>query len=77
MFIAVTLPHGIAYLRADRIESVMPIAQSEIDRVTGNNPDSHIHRTMITMISGSDDNEWWVSEDADTIMCDIKDVLEI
>ena len=74
MFIAVTLPHGIAYLRADRIESVMPIAQSEAEKINGQ---SHQHRTMITMIGGEED-AWWVAEETpfviDKIMHEIRQI---
>ena len=67
MFIAVTLPHGTAYLRADRIESVMPIRQNPA------HGDNQL-KTMITMIGG-EESDWWIAEDADTIMCDINWVM--
>ena len=76
MFIEVTLPHGIAYLRADRIESVMPIAQDpDLGRI-----DDETQRTIITLI-GSNESDWWVSEDAETIMerihAEIRDMCQL
>ena len=70
MFIEVTLPHGIAYLRADRIESVMPIAQSDDNRMDDDQP-----RTMIDMIGSSEEISWWVTEPASIIMDRVKHQL--
>lgn len=59
MFIKVTLPHGTTYLRADRIQSVMPIAEGDYTSKNG------IRSEIIMM---NDTEGWWVQEDAFTIL---------
>ena len=70
MFIEVTLPHGTAFIRADRIESVMPIAQEETVREGLTQP-----ITMIDMIGSSEEISWWVTEPVCIIMDRVKHQL--
>ena len=62
MFIEVEAPHGTAYVRADRIESVCPIAQDDNPMIDNDTP-----RTMIAMISSPED-AWFVIDDTATVM---------
>jgi uncharacterized protein YlzI (FlbEa/FlbD family) len=54
MFINATVPNGVVYLRADRIESVCPQVETS---TTG--------ESVITMINGK---EWYVKEETSFLM---------